>query len=127
MRVRQGHRIRELGDEAGICSPGRWSPAKRKLPELNGLAEKLSAAMNVDNDEWHKSVMKMMSGKQTEAPFTAEQIKKGRGVLESWLEGEGFARTPRASDVQQEPDLRLLQAFLRRCKDPDAEALDAYC
>ena len=84
--------------------------------EVNGLAEKLSSAMDVDNDEWHNSVMKMMSGKQAAAPFSAEQIKKGRSFLESWLEGEGFARTPGAKDVQQDPDLRLLQASLRRCK-----------
>ena len=35
--------------------------------------------------------------------------------------------TPSVKDVQQAPRLRLLQAVLRCCQDPDAEALDAYC
>ena len=127
LRVRQGHMVRDLEDGAGICSPGRWSPAKRKLSDIEGFAEKLSAAMNVDPEAWHKSMPRMMAVKQIEAPFTTDQIKKGKQFLETWLAGEGFARTPSAADVQQDPDLRLLQAFLRRCKDPDAEALDAYC
>lgn len=127
LRVRQGRKVRGLEDGAGISCPGRWSPSKRKLPGLDGLAEKLSAAMGMDLEAWHKSMLRMMAGKQTEAPFTTDQIKKGRQLLETWLVGEGFARTPSAADVQQDPDLRLLQAFLRRCKDPDAEALDAYC
>ena len=94
LRVRQGYKVRDLEDGAGICSPGKWSPEKRRLPALGGFAEKLAAAMGVDPDAWNKSMLRMMAGKQTETPFSKDEVKKSKQFLEAWLKADGFVKPP---------------------------------
>ncbi len=83
--------------------------------------------MGLDLEEWSVISIKMLAGKMLRDPFTEEQIEKGRIFMEGWCKDRGFPSQVGAKDVDQEPRLRLLQAFLRTCGDPDAEALDIYC
>ena len=71
--------------------------------------------------------MAMMAGKQNGNPFSPDEISRGKEFLKEWLTKQGHPPAAAADDVPQGPDVRLLQAFLRRCEDPDAEALDAFC
>ena len=127
IKIHQGHRVRDIEDGAGICSPGRWNRHRRRLPDTAGLAKLVSDEMKMDEGHWEKAVLKRMSGKQAESPFKEAEVIRGRECLTKWLEAKGFACTHGEADIEQSPRLRLLEAFLRYCKDPDVEALDAYC
>ena len=39
MTMARGSKARELHDGAGLCSPGRWIPEQRHLPENEVLGE----------------------------------------------------------------------------------------
>ena len=39
MMIGRGSKAREMHDGAGLCSPGRWLPEQRKLPENPVLSE----------------------------------------------------------------------------------------
>ena len=93
IKVHQGHRIRDLEDGAGICSPGRWKRHRRRLPDTEGLAKMVIEKMCMGEEHWSKSVLKMMAGKQAESPFAKEEILRGRECLTNWLEAKGFACT----------------------------------
>ena len=67
------------------------------------------------------------AGRMPESPFTSTELEKGQAFLEKWAAVQGHQPTPDADDIEQAPRLRLMQALLRGCRDPDAEALDAYC
>ena len=49
---------------------------------MEGLAKKVINEMNMDEDQWSKSVLKMMAGKQAESPFTTEEIRREREFLD---------------------------------------------
>lgn len=127
IRVRQGHRVRDMEDGAGICSLGSWTPVKRRLPDIGALAEGVASAMKMDEEDWDRNLMAMMAGKQKANPFSSEEVSRGKAFLKAWLTEQGHPPAAAAGDILQGPDLRLLQAFLRRCEDLDAEALDAFC
>jgi hypothetical protein len=127
LKVQQNFSPRDICDGAGLCSPGRWHPDKRRLPDLGGLAGGLVGSMFLDGDAWEQIMMRMMAGKLKEDPFTPTQIEKGRGFLTDWCRARGYNPSLGKKDIKQEPKLRLLQAFLRICQDPDAEAIDCYC
>ena len=127
IRVRQGYKIRDLEDGAGLCSPGRWTPASRRLPFDDSFATKLVSAMELDTEKWDKFLVAMLAGKLPESPFTTSELAKGAAYLEKWAKDQGQTPTLATEDIEQAPKLRLLQALLRCCNDPDAEALDAFC
>ena len=86
--------------------------------------------MKINLEEWDKKVCVMMAGKMTESPFSDDEKKAAREFMQKWCKEKGFPAVAGPNDVYHAntyPDLRLLQAFLRVCKDPDAPALDAYC
>ena len=74
LQVRQNYRVRPFEDGAGICSPGRWTPKKRLLPDVGNVAEDLIAAMGLDMENWETTTFRIISGKQQQNPFTPEQI-----------------------------------------------------
>jgi hypothetical protein len=85
------------------------------------------AGTGLDKDAWEKIFMCMLAGKLKENPFTEIQIQKGKVFLTEWCKSMGVPPAAREGDLKQEPELRLLQAFLKVCGDPDAEAVDLYC
>ncbi len=68
-----------------------------------------------------------MYGKLKEDPGTQTQVGKGRSGLKQWGIDHGQTPASGEKDIKQNPNLRLLQAFLRICLDPDAEAIDCFC
>ena len=63
LRVRHGHQVRDLEDGAGICSPGRWPPKRRRQPIVGDLADGLINAMKMGREVWDRSLITMMAGK----------------------------------------------------------------
>ena len=126
LKVRQNYKVRDFEDGAGLCSPGRWPPSKRRLPETGNMVRELTQAMRLGAAAWERTIYAMMAGKLTEDPYTADQRAAGTSYLEDWVKTRGCAPTPTADDIPQGPRIRLLQAFLRVCGDPDAEALDIF-
>ena len=126
LQVRQNYRVRPFEDGAGICSPGRWTPKKRLLPDVGNVAEDLIAAMGLDMEQWETTTFRIMAGKQPQNPFTPEQINKGSGFLTDWVTRMGHPPSADPQDIPQGPNIRLLQAYLRVCQDPDAEAMDCF-
>ena len=45
IQVHHNYRSRDLVDGGGLCSPGRWHPKNRLLPELGDVGERLINAM----------------------------------------------------------------------------------
>ena len=41
IRVQQSYRARDSVDGAGLCSPGRWPSARRRLPDSGSFGEGL--------------------------------------------------------------------------------------
>ena len=82
------------------------------------------AAMGLDLGEWEAVAYRMMAGKELTSPFTPEQVSKGTEYLPDWVTKMGCPPTPADKDIPQGPQVRLIQAYLRVCGDPDAEALD---
>jgi hypothetical protein len=127
IQVQQNYNVRDIDDGAGLCSPGRWHPSRRKLLDVGNLAKEAIAHMGLNLEEWSITTVKMMAGKLDQDPFPEDQLLKGRDFLETWCKDRGFPVQKGPNDVDQMPRLRLLQAFLRVCGDPDAEAIDIYC
>lgn len=127
IRVRHGQKVRDLEDGAGIGSPGRRSPSCRTLPSEESMAAKLVEAMELDREKWDHHLMSMLAGKMPDTPFAPGEIEKGKASLVEWAAKQGHHPTPEAGDTEQSPKPRLLQALLRSCQHPDAEALDVQC
>ena len=80
----------------------------------------------MDHEAWRTISAKMLVGKSERCPFSEEQIQKGRKFLTAWVKAAGQEVKVGSEDVEQGPQIRLLQSFLRVCQDPDAPALDSY-
>ena len=126
MQVHHNYKTKDLVDGGGLCSPGRWLPGKRNLPDLGDVGKDLITAMGVDLEKFEKESYDMFTGKLTSSPFPPEQIVKGKAFLEAWCKSWGFPGTKQPGDVDQEINIRLLQSFLTISEDPDAPALDCY-
>ena len=126
IQVHAGHRQRNLEDGLGLCSPGRWRPKNRTLPELDDINKGFLVALGLDWGSWSTTVTKMMLGRVEASPFTEAQICAGHSYLEKWVQRRGQSAGAGPKDRAQGPKIRLLQAFLRLAGDPDAAALDSY-
>ena len=107
-----------MEDGAGICSPGRWRPGYRNLPDVGSLGNDLINAMGINMDAWDWKVCAMMAGKMLESPFSEKEKERANTFMHEWCREQGFPATIDPSDVHHDHpyfDLRLLQAFLRRC------------
>ena len=126
LEVRQNYRIRPLEDGATLCLPGRWTPSKRRLPDVGTLVDDLVEAMELDAEVWERRIFEMLVGKLAVWPFTQSEIAKGTDFLTAWATKRGFPPSPSPKDVEQGPKIRLMQSFLRACEAPDAEAMDCF-
>ena len=126
IQVQAGYKIRAMEDGLGICSPGRWAPEKRNLPDLGDFSSKFLEAISINKEEWVNVVLKMLVGKTEAMPFTKEQIEKGKQFIRGWLAQVGCPEKRGKRDRPQDQEIRMLQALLKACADPDAPALDSY-
>ena len=98
----------------------------RKLPELGDVGRELVEAMGITTEKFEIEAMRMFAGKCKSSPFSSEEIRKGKVFLNDWCVSWGYDPRKREGDVNQEVNIRLLQAFLHAAGDPEADALDGY-
>lgn len=90
------------------------------------MGKGISAAMELKTEDWELLIFQMFTGKLKVDPFTPKQRLAGCEFFEAWARERSFHPTPTAADIEQGPKIRLLQAFLRTCGGPNADALDTY-
>ena len=78
MQVHHNYKTKDMVDGGGLCSPGRWLPSKRNLPDLGDVGKDLISAMGVDLGEFEQKAYKMFTGKLASSPFPPAQIEKGK-------------------------------------------------
>ena len=83
--VHAGSKTRSLEDGLGLCSPGRWRPQDRRLPNVGSLAKEFREAMGLKSADWDNTLMRMMLGKLEGCPFSNEELRKGEAFLQEWV------------------------------------------
>ena len=80
MTIGRGTKARELHDGAGLCSPGRWIPEQRKLPE-NEIVEKFSQKIKKPVTErlFSDLFAELACGRVKDCPFE-DLEKSGKSV-----------------------------------------------
>ena len=128
LHLRSGYKIRPFEDGCGLCSPGRWPKGRRRLPDTTeltvGLMRLLVCWAQGECLELETLFFKLAAGSIVECPFPEHLLRMCRDLTAKWTKKQGTAPTTVESDVPQEFELRLLQAFLKACGDPDSPALD---
>ena len=119
--VRVGGRRRGFADGAGLCSPGRWTPERRRLVDWLLRAWLLVAlkAILVKHVEVKRLVCMMAVGKVTQNPFSDEMCVEGRAALIRSLgmasHDEGLLEVPEGQCFF----LKLIGELLHVAGDPD--------
>ena len=109
----------------GLCSPGKWAPERRHLPSwLEAFRASLAHALApLDVKD---ILARLAAGRQESSPFPSDLVANLRTVLCTQLQSAGFDPTPRQGDGAQEIHVRLVQALLQACEDPDAAIMDDF-
>jgi hypothetical protein len=133
LQVGSGSRTRCLNDGNGLCSPGRWEPEDRELPDLEGVLllrgwvkeflVSLKATTGRAASEWLSWIS---SGRVSVCPFPEEGLLALREKLAALLESYGLSPRRRAGDRSQKVETRLLGAFLEYVGDPDFKVLAQF-
>ena len=100
-KVHHGYRSRDLVDGTGLCSPGRWPPGRRNLPDVGDPGKDLLTAMGVCIKEFEPTIYRIMLGKTDASPFTADQVKRGKDFLTSWCAARGVPPVRGDRDLAQ--------------------------
>ena len=119
-------------DGAGLCSPGRWAPDRRRLPEsslvkklrgiiLGGLREFETKLKEEKKPRSLRQLICAIAVQKVETnPFPEDILEKTKDKLRMALKAGGYGDgLPQAGDVVQHFDVRLIQGLLAACKDPD--------
>ena len=133
MSIGSAERKRPFYDGAGLCSPGRWPPDRRRLPRDGAVAILRERILEGINEWTRRSGLKpdgilagLASGDLREDPFLSDITEGIRGVLSDFLSSAGHEVCPRPDDQPQPVAVRLLGAFLKDAGDPDADVMDTY-
>ena len=123
---------RDFVDGAGLCSPGRWPPSQRRLPDghaarrlqgvvLEGLRKCEGIWKKADpNMDLKRMLLLLAVGRVPEMPFDQDVIAEIRSDLRLICkESGGGDGLPREGDVIQAFEVRLIQALLTIFEDPD--------
>ena len=115
-------------DGGGLCSPGRWHPSKRALPEIgqthliDGLRDMLSESMRKTMNLGLVSFMvRVMTGKKVKSPFDVQLLARARQAIMDF-----FGIPDSVGDVAEGQCFRLgsIGAVLRALGDPDASFIE---
>ena len=134
LSVGRASKKRPFIDGGGLCSPGLWPPAQRRLPVgipcrcrelLQGALKRLE-----DEDPGHnKRLLSALAlGQVTEDPFPVSMLEGLRKDMSKLLK-EKFPDMDveeKPSDRKQPIKVRLLCAFLRSAEDPDWTGMQQY-
>lgn len=122
---------RPINDGAGLCSPGRWPPSRRKEPStmeeksLQAVFESLYLKWLADKGSHGdpiKLFWKIAAGKMTESPF-ANSMADMRSELDAKLLSMGEDPRRKEGDRSSEVNFRRLRAAASLAGDPDFEFL----
>eukprot|EP00435_Cladocopium_sp_Y103_P048825 s2527_g14.t1 len=123
-----------FNDGCGLCSPGRWPPARRNFQggERGEFIDRLAALIKNFTREVIKDTQRMFFalslGKLERAPFTEEQMERLR---RAW-----FAMLPSPEEAEKIPEgqpffLHALAQTARKMGEEDSDVLDSgednYC
>ena len=131
LKARWGGKVRDLHDGAGLCSPGRWLPADRLVPNWKGLEvlrNKWICLIHTHVPDVQRAVMKMACAQATESPFPTAMLVEARGIWQDVLRSESTA-LPSDRDllvvVESQPFLlTAISETLREIGDPDFRIFD---
>lgn len=124
LRTTNYGKVREFHDGAGLCSPGRWSPAMRS-EDRTGLAAEVRDSLRkiITGLPYRKIIASMATGHCRDNPFGEEAVGKARAefhrLLKSWS----------PEFVSEEPSpgqpfyLKSLAEYLHVLGDPDWRCL----
>ena len=120
---------RPFTDGAGLASPGRWAKDRRNLPH-NKVADEIRrvferglrrAEQHLPGGKFKTGLFAMAAGKVDACPFPPELLEETRADLRVLLMEYGYGDgLPQQGDVDQLPEVRLIQGLLAAFKDPDA-------
>ena len=123
-----GHRMgtrRPVADGGGLCSPGKWPPERRRLPVWpRPFRDDLLATLA--KYDVRAVWLQTSAGKLDASPFDQDDVLGLRSRLQERLVQDGWAPHPKEGDGVQELHIRLIQATLQACGDPDAGIMDWY-
>ena len=132
MTTRFGGKTREINDGAGLCSPGRWSPKRRRIPQWRGIMPLKSQLMTIikeDVGDVRRCILRGACGQWKSSPFSSRALDRGRRAWiqnmadpRRWDSHEDFADLT-AIPHGQPFYLSLLAEHLRHCDDPDWRVL----
>ena len=116
---------RPVADGGGLCSPGKWAPEHRCLPSWPE-AFRASLTHALAPLDIKDILARLAAGRQMSSPFPEALVDNLRSTLCAQLKSGGFDPSPRQGDGAQEIQVRLVQALMQACEDPDAAIMDAY-
>ena len=120
MKIGRGTKAREIHDGAGLCSPGRWTPEQRRLPENDVLTELRNLLKQFVVGHLETNLFaKLACSKITECPF--DGIEQLRERVYQLFERQGEDPRKKEEDKSSPLEFRLLGAFLRHTGDPERD------
>ena len=124
---------RDVVDGGGLCSPGKWPLSRRCFPQgpvistlrsalIHGVAEFEQHLKTSDGSgSLRDFVFRAALGRYSASPFPEKLVGTIRDRVGEILRGAGRNPAPRAGDVEQAIDVRLLEALALELRDPDAQ------
>ena len=126
LQVGQGPKQRGIRDGAGLCSPGRWAPRHRQLPETAVIkAVHCEICQFCDRYITPKLFSELACGKHDKSPFPKTDIDSLRQKIKVVLLSEGHDGKRQVGD-RGAVEFRLVTALLQAAGDPDAEIFGTY-
>jgi len=125
-----------MEDGGGLCSPGRWKIAQRRLPEE--LGARVSRKLLLVLEHWGARKFgglrglcyQLASNKLQESPFPAMVMRQLKDIVRNELKAirkeRGIPEPSRAPAKKQWIDVRLVQEVLEVAEDPDHKIMNAY-
>jgi hypothetical protein len=128
MQVVWAGRRRDFHDGAGLCSPGRWHPDKRRpcsSPLAAELRQGLQALLRAKVPNHPRLVFQLACGQLSSSPFSPDLLTEARGLWFALLERRGL----QPAQLRVVPDfqpflLPALGATMQILGDPDWRILD---
>ena len=120
---------RPFVDGGGFPSPGRWPIDRRRLPSnatLDRIQRLLVEGLQrcepaLEKGSFKHELMRLACGRRDSSPFPLKEVERTREDIRLALLDGGFdSGLPRAGDMVQSFEVRLIQALASVSEDPDA-------
>ena len=127
-----GKNGRPLQDGGGLCSPGRWTMARRVFPpeaaKLTSLMDSWldQKSQDIGVDKMEKLCFRILAGGFKEDPF-GDELEGTRSALTKLLADAGMSRPPGQWRKGQCIDYGLLFMLGQWLGDPDYQCMAEFC